>query len=202
MPQKISICALAGILGLAMSSALPAFAQDTVTASQPETPAQPERIDRVAGVPSSGGMMGRAPEGVRVVAPGALVFASFDRNADGKITVDEIAAGADAAFAAADKNGDGKITGFEQSDWATSIGNPTDVMANTMTFDIDLDRFVTKAEFLSGLKRIANQIQPSGDLMYADLLRPLTRPPGDQGGGSPSEGWKMTPRASGNRGGG
>ena len=200
MPQKISIFAAAGILALALSAAMPAFAQDTVTASQPETPPPPERIDRVAGVVSPGGV-GRAPEGVRVVAPGALVFASFDRNSDGKITVAEIAAGADATFAAADKNGDGKITGFEQSDWAASIGNPTDVMANTMTFDIDLDRFVTKAEFAAGLKRIANQIQPSGDLLYADLLRPLTRPTGDQGA-PPSAGWKVTPRASGNRGGG
>lgn len=200
MPHKISMCAVVGILGLAMSSALPAFAQDTIIASQPDTPAPPERIDRVAGVASPGGM-GRAPEGVRVVAPGALVFASFDRNSDGKITVAEISAGADGAFAAADKNGDGKITGFEQSDWAASIGNPTDVMANTMTFDIDLDRFVTKAEFVAGLKRIANQIQPSGDLVYADLLRPLTRPSGDEGG-APSAGWKMTPRVSGNRGGG
>ncbi len=181
---------------LAASAAFPALAQDTISAPQPPPPAQPDRIDRVAGVAAAGGV-GRVAEGVRVVAPGALVFASFDRNSDGKITLDEIAAGADAAFAAADKNRDGSITGFEQSDWAASIGNPTDVMANTMTFDIDLDRSVTKAEFLSGLKRIANQIQPSGDLMYADLLRPLTRPPSDQSSGSPSEGWAPRPPRGG-----
>ena len=186
---------------LAAAATFPAFAQDTVnTAPQPSLP-QPDRIDRVAGVAAPGGL-GRAPEGVRVVAPGALVFASFDRNSDGKITPAEIAAGADGAFAAADRNGDGQITGFEQTDWAASIGNANDVMANTMTFDIDLDRSVTKTEFLSGLKRIANQIQPSGDLLYADLLRPLTRSSGDQDGGRPSEGWKVTPRAGGSRGGG
>ena len=183
---------------LAASAAFPALAQDTITTAPP--PPQPDRIDRVAGVASPGGL-GRAPEGVKVVAPGALVFASFDRNSDGTITTVEIAAGADAAFVAADKNGDGAITGFEQSDWAASIGNPNDVMANTMTFDIDLDRSVTKAEFLLGLKRIANQIQPSGDLMYADLLRPLSRP--SNGESAPlSSGWSVTPRASGNRGGG
>lgn len=191
MPQPNAIWALAGLLGLA-AYALPASAQDTISAPPPPPLAQPDRVDRVAGISSSGGL-GRAPQGVRVVAPGALVFASFDRNSDGKITPAEIAAGADAAFAAADKNGDGQITGFEQADWAASIGNPSDVMANTMTFDIDLDRSVTKVEFLAGLKRIANQIQPSGDLMYADLLRPLSRPSGDGSSGSPSEGWAPRP---------
>ena len=48
-------------------------------------------------------------------------------------------------------------------------------MANAMTFDIDLDRSVTKAEFTAGLVRIAGQIQPNGDLTFADLLQPLSR---------------------------
>jgi len=48
-------------------------------------------------------------------------------------------------------------------------------MANAMTFDIDLDRSVTRAEFTAGLKRIAGQIQPNGDLTFADLLQPLSR---------------------------
>ncbi len=201
MPQKMPPLAIIAILGLAISGALPAFAQDTINAPQPQPQTTPDLIDRVAGLPSPGGL-GRAPEGVRVVAPGALVFASFDRNSDGKITTAEIAAGADAAFAAADKNHDGSITGFEQSDWAAAIGNPTDVMANAMTFDIDLDRSVTRAEFVSGLKRIAGQIQPNGDLMYADLLRPLTRPSNGDSAPPPSSGWSVTPRAGGNRDGG
>lgn len=197
MPHKLSICALAGMLGVAMFAALPAVAQDTIVAPQAEPQAAPERIDRVAGIPSPGGMA-RAPEGVKVAAPGALVFASFDRNSDGKVILAEIEAGSGAAFAVADKNGDGKITGFEQSDWAASIGSATDVMANTMTFDIDLDRAVTQSEFTAGLKRIANQIQPAGDLMFADLLRPLGRPNQDSGP-PPSAGWSVTPRAGGNR---
>lgn len=192
MPQKMTICALAA-LGLAAAAGLPAFAQDTITAPQPQAEATPDRIDRVAGVATPGAAVGRVPEGVKVVGPGALVFASFDRNSDGRITVEEIEAGAGLAFAAADKNGDGQISGFEQSDWAARIGSPTDVMANAMTFDIDLDRVVTKAEFTAGLKRIAAQIQPNGDLLYTDLLRPLTRPPAEQAGGSPTSGWGPRP---------
>lgn len=174
---------LAAILGLALASTLPASAQEV------------DRIDRVAGVPSPGGL-GRAPDGVRVVAPGALVFASFDRNGDGKITVAEIEAGAAVSFAAGDRNGDGVITGFEQTDWAAAMGNPNDLMANAMTFDIDLDRAVTKAEFTAGLKRIAGQIQPNGELTFVDLLQPLTRPSenADQG---PGFGFgRITPRGS------
>lgn len=173
MPKVKPNWGLAGILAtvLVTAAAMPAGAQEV------------DRIDRVAGVPSPGGM-GRAPEGVKVVAPGALVFASFDRNGDGKVTVAEIEAGAEISFAAADRNGDGVITGFEQTDWAAAMGSGHDVMSNAMTFDIDLDRAVTKAEFLAGLKRIAGQIQPNGDLTFADLLLPLTRPSeSDQGQG-------------------
>lgn len=142
--------------------AAPAFAQDVDT------------IDRISGQVSPGGAP-RAPDGVKVVAPGALVYARFDTDLDGKITVAEIDAGAAIAFAAADSDGDQQITGFEQTDWAARMGSRADLMANAMTFDIDLDRSVTRAEFTSGLKRIASQIQPSGDLTFTDLLQPLSR---------------------------
>lgn len=159
------------------------------------SPATAQDIDRITGVASPGGP-GRAPPGVKVVSPGALIFASFDRNGDGRISVAEIEAGAEVAFAAADRNGDGAVTGFEQSDWANAMGSGADEMANAMTFDIDLDRTVTRAEFTAGLKRIAAQIRSDGELTFADLLQPLTRlndgpPPG------PGIGFgTLTPRGS------
>lgn len=155
---------LPGIASLAMLGCLaaPALAQE------------PDQIDRITGLANPGGP-NRAPPGVKVVAPGALIFASFDRNGDGVITIAEIEAGADVAFAIADRNGDGVITGFEQSDWAAAMNSGQDEMANAMTFDIDLDRTVKKAEYVAGLKRIAAQIRADGDLTFADLLQPLTR---------------------------
>jgi hypothetical protein len=159
---------------LAVCSA-PAFAQDV------------DRIDRITGQVNPGGGH-RAPEGVKVVAPGALVFARFDTNLDGVITLAEIDAGAPLAFAAADRNGDGQITGFEQTDWAGAMGSSADVLANAMTFDIDLDRSVTKAEFTTGLKRIASQIRAEGDLTFADLLQPLSRL-NEQAQQGPGPGW-------------
>lgn len=155
---------LQGMASLAMLGCLaaPALAQE------------PDQIDRITGLANPAGP-GRAPPSVRVVAPGALIFAGFDRNGDGVISIAEIEAGAELAFTAADRNSDGVITGFEQSDWAAAMNSGQDEIANAMTFDIDLDRSVTKAEFASGLKRIASQIRADGDLTFADLLQPLTR---------------------------
>lgn len=147
-------------------------------------PDQVDQVDRIAGGPPRGGM--RSAEGVRLVSPGALLFASFDKNFDGKITREEIEAGAAGAFAAADKNRDGKISGFEQNDWAASVGSLHDVLSNPMTFDIDLDRSVTPAEFSAGLKRMADQMMPAGvnEITFAELVKPLTQP-GQQAQGGP-----------------
>jgi hypothetical protein len=164
-------------------------------------PALAQDIDRITGQASPGGGP-RAPDGVKVVAPGALVFARFDANLDGVITVAEIEAGAALAFTAADKNGDGQITGFEQTDWANAMGSTSDVLANAMTFDIDLDRAVKKTEFTSGLKRIASQIRADGDLTFADLLQPLSRL-NQQADEGPGIGWgTLTGRGSPPRDGG
>lgn len=156
---------------------LPPIQPPPVPTPQPEQAAEVDRIDRVSG--SAPGPAMRAPEGVKVVAPGALIYASFDRNFDGVVTLAEMDAGAALAFDVADKNHDGYITGFEQTDWATRMSSAGDVMANAMTFDIDLDRQVTRAEFIAGFKRLAGQINPSGELTFIDLVRPLSRP-GDQ----------------------
>lgn len=197
--KRAALGVVAGAL-LAWGAA-PAFAQvaDTVAPSSAQAPADPQppsqpppvqtppqpqeqavevdRIDRVSG--SAPGPMMRAPEGVKVVAPGALIYASFDRDFDGVVTRAEMDAGGALAFDVADKNRDGYITGFEQTDWASRMSAAGDVMANAMTFDIDLDRQVTRAEFIAGFKRLAEQINPSGELTFSDLVRPLSRP-GDQ----------------------
>ncbi|MDP3492243.1 MAG: hypothetical protein Q8R82_03955 [Hyphomonadaceae bacterium] len=169
--KGFSLAVVAGAFAV-LAGALPAVAQEQTV--------EVDRIDRVTGAPSPGGIF-RPPEGVKVVSPGALIYASFDRNFDGVISVEEIAAGAAAAFDVADKNRDGFVTGFEQTDWAARMSSGGDVMANAMTFDIDLDRQVTRGEFVAGFKRLAGQINPSGDLTFIDLVRSLNRP-GDQSG--------------------
>src|SRR5262245_2087955 len=114
-----------GFLGFAGLAAAPACAQatDTVPVAPPTESPTVDQVDRAANGlvrPGPGGPGGgfRTPEGVGVVSPGALLFASFDANHDGKVTMAEIEAGAAAAFTVADKNKDGAVTGFEQADWA------------------------------------------------------------------------------------
>jgi hypothetical protein len=188
--MKLAVQAV--FVGGALSlSALPAMAQQSSDPPQPGTivqqgdvneqfpeegkPDQVDQIDRVVGGQPRIGF--RAPEGVKLVSPGALVFASFDKNFDGKVTREEIEAGATGAFAAADRNKDGKVTGFEQSDWAASVGSQNDILGNAMTFDIDMDRSVTPAEFSSGLKRIAEQVMGAGrtEIVFTELVRPLNQ---------------------------
>lgn len=169
----------AGLLGALCAA--PAIAQDV------------DRIDRITGSTGPGGSF-RPPEGVKVVSPGALVFASFDSNFDGSITPDEITAGAQGAFKVADRSGDGLITGFEQTDWAAAMADATGVFANAMTFDIDLDRSVTLAEFTAGLKRIATQVAgEDGTVAFSDLVQPLNRSNEQASSGGP--GWgTLSPR--------
>ncbi|HVY90875.1 MAG TPA: hypothetical protein VG942_18555, partial [Hyphomonadaceae bacterium] len=58
-------------------------------------------------------------------------------------------------------------------------------------FDGNLDRSITKAEFVAGLKRIAAQLvsPPGGDLSYADLIKPLSAGSDDKGGGDSGAGF-------------
>ena len=186
---------LGGSLTLAAVAALPASAQEGPPQTQTTTPTPPvaapapatpgtivqqgdaeqvapiDEVDRVVSSTTRGpGFSAR--EGVRIVRPGALLFASFDRNFDGRITQAEIEAGASGAFAAADRNGDGAISGFEQNDWADQMGGGADILSNPMTFDVDLDRSVSKTEFAIGIKRMATQVS-TGDIAFSDLMKPL-----------------------------
>ena len=179
-----------GSLALAFG-ALHAAAQETAAPPQPGTivqqgdveeqfppdaePDQVDLVDRVAGGQPRLGL--RAPEGVKLVRQGALLFASFDRNFDGKVTREEVETGAAGAFAAADRNRDGKVTGFEQIDWAAAVGSQNDILSNAMTFDIDMDRIVTPAELSAGLMRIADQMMGVGgtEIAFSDLMRPLSQ---------------------------
>ena len=208
---------LAVFVGGSLSlTALPAAAQEPQTLPSPTAPtptpapttpgtivqngdveqvAPIDEVDRVVGGGPSRGPGFRASEGVRVVRPGALLFASFDQNFDGKITPAEIDAGAAGAFTAADRNGDGVMSGFEQNDWAAHMGGGADILSNPMTFDVDLDRSVSKAEFVIGIKRMASQISTS-EIAFSDLMKQLNSQ--EQQRADRGEGGNVAPR-SGNR---
>lgn len=191
-------------LGLGLGFAAPASAQDAPVPPAQEAPSDSlasspassdvivgrgdseqapviDQVDRVAAQPTEGQRIPFARaggDGVRAVRPGALLFASFDSNFDGRITRPEFDAGAAGSFKAADANGDGTIAGFEQNDWAAAVGTANDVLSNPMAFDSDLDRNVTQAEFVAGLRRIADALADpaTGDIMFSQLVQPLRQP--------------------------
>lgn len=153
---------------------------DVIVPNQPPEALPPaDTVDRVPGSSAQQGprqpfAMSRA-EGVRIVKPGALLFASYDTDKNGRITREEIEAGALASFKAADKNGDGVMAGFEQNEWAASLGSTNDVLANPMTFDSDLDRSSRLPEFLDGIRKLAQAVADpvTGEISFASLIQPL-----------------------------
>ena len=170
------LAALACAAGVA-----PAGLAQTVETARPEPVEANDRIDRIPGVAGvKTADLGRS-EGVRLVRPGALLFASFDRNADARITRQEVADGATASFTLADKNGDGVVSGFEQSDWSLRVGAQDDVLSNPMLFDVDLDRSVTPAEFAAGLQRLADAMADAETktIPFDRLVQALS-PPGQE----------------------
>jgi hypothetical protein len=175
---------------LALVGAAPALAQvvapsNGTTASAPPAGAPVGHIDPTTPLLSR---MGRAPDDVKRVTPAALLLASFDRNFDGKVSRAEITAAAPSVFAAADSNKDGRITGFEQLDWAASVGSKGEIIANATMFDANLDKSVTPEEFARGLLRLADEVMgPSTqEIAFTDLMKPLTMPEPDQAAASPS----------------
>jgi len=110
--------------------------------------------------------------GVRVVRPGALLFASFDADGSLTISVDEIRSSAQKAFDRADANANGTLTIFEQQDWAKEIGASDGQLANAVSFDSNIDRQVTFEEFAAGIERIAQPyIDPEiGEIPYSNLI--------------------------------
>ena len=109
---------------------------------------------------------------VLLIFTGALVFASFDTDSSLVLTDTEISEGSVRAFKTADKNGDGKMSIFEQQDWAAAVGAHDGPLANSMTFDANLDRQVSPTEFTEGLMRISRAyIDPgNGELPLSNLL--------------------------------
>lgn len=155
---------------LVLFGTAPALAQVVTTGRGPETV---ETVERVAPPEAAAPPDLRNRDDVRVVRPGAMVFASYDANGDGGVSDAEITQGAGRSFISADRDADGVLSGLEQGDWATRVGAGPDVLSNPMLFDADLDRQVTKAEFVAGMQRLANQQKRPGasDIQLRDTIR-------------------------------
>lgn len=167
-------------LGAALFAAVAptAAAQDTVSTHSEVEAQQNTEVEHVGQLGGQGNPRGPRQD-MKLVRPGALLFASFDENKDGIVIASEIETGAAKAFDFADTDADGFLGGFEQGAWATAVGGAHGVLSNTMLFDADLDRSVTKTEFIAGIVRLAEtyQLTTDGNVHFGDLIRsPGNRP--------------------------
>lgn len=154
-----------GCLILTLALANPAFARE-------ENDLQGDDIVRLPGQPS-GGEAQRPPglpeKGEKLV-PGGVLLLSFDRNADGDISPQELSEGVAAAFIAADVNADGQLTALEQQAWASSLPLRDDTLANPVRFDPNLDRIVTLEEFSAVIFQLAAGYQDPEGMIAAQAL--------------------------------
>ena len=133
-------------------------------------------VDDLVRLPGMGNLNPDAPHGRHAanrLVPGGGLIVSFDANDDGKVTRDELYEGADTAFIQADTNKDGTLSALEQQDWARGLPTRDDTLANPVRFDPNLDRVVTRAEFVAVIAQLAAAYaEADGSVMIASLAAP------------------------------
>lgn len=133
-------------------------------------------LDDLVRLPGMGNLNSDAPHGRHAanrLVPGGGLIVSFDANDDGKVTREELYEGADAAFILADTNKDGTLSALEQQDWARGLPTRDDTLANPVRFDPNLDRVVTRAEFVAVIAQLAAAYaEPDGSVRIANLAAP------------------------------
>ena len=136
----------------------------------------PAADDELVLLPGQGHLNPKAPHGRHAanrLVPGGGLIMSFDTNDDGEVTREELRIGADAAFILADANKDGTLSALEQQDWARGLPTRDDTLANPVRFDPNLDRVVTRAEFVAVIAQLAAAYaEADGSVMIASLAAP------------------------------
>ncbi|MEM5516763.1 EF-hand domain-containing protein [Henriciella sp. AS95] len=131
--------------------------------------------DVVVRLPGSGEVKDEARATLKAdrLKPGGGLLASFDANANGRISAEELETGVKSAFIAADANRDGELTALEQQAWAQDLPTRDDSLANPVRFDPNLDRRVSFAEFRNVILNLASDYsEDNAELKLASLKAP------------------------------
>lgn len=112
------------------------------------------------------------------VGAAAMLFASFDTNADYSINEVEFAAGLMKAFKAADKNNSNTLSLFELEDWREAALGSLDAAPGNLAFDKDYDQRITQAEFDHALRFVFNAGDKNDDnvLAFSELVKVFEMP--------------------------
>lgn len=131
---------------------------------------------------SGGGARQRADEPIRaLMSADALMFVSFDTDANLVITAAEIEAGIVREFTRADANNDGSISPIEFQSWGNSVLGGGQIGPYRLDFDRNVDNTITREEFETEIRgRVADYDQDeNGELTRSEFVRLVgqARPP-------------------------
>lgn len=112
------------------------------------------------------------------VRAGAMLFASFDKNADYIIDSFEFKAGQTQAFAKADKDNSKSLSLFELEDWREAALGSLDAAPGNLAFDKDYDQRITPSEFNHALDFIfkSGDKNEDGALAFTELVKVFEMP--------------------------
>lgn len=142
-------------------------------------PALAEQEDDLVRLPGQGEVKKEriAEVGAERLAPGGGLMASFDADANGRVSLEELEIGIREAFVAADLNSDGELTPLEQQDWAISLPTRDESLLNPARFDPNLDFLVSAEEFSEVIHAMAAGYseEDSDEVVLASLKREPTQ---------------------------
>jgi len=112
------------------------------------------------------------------VGAGAMLFASFDTNADYNINQAEFAVGKTQSFKAADTDNSKSLSLFELEDWREAALGSLDAAPGNLAFDKDYDQRITRAEFDHALGYVfkAGDKNEDGTLAFSELVKVFEMP--------------------------
>jgi len=162
---------------LCLGALAPMLAATALAQSSETQPVSVE--DEIVRLPGQGELKPEAAKTIvgadRLISGGGLIL-SFDADADGRVTPDELETGVAIAFETADRNDDGRITPLEQMAWADGLPTRDTSLANPARFDPNLDRVVREAEFTDVVVSFASGLadETTGDIHVERLTSNIT----------------------------
>ena len=110
---------------------------------------------------------------ISVVRPAGLLFASFDRNTDYQISLEEFNVGAQAAYKSANGDGSQTLSLIEVQNWRLAVLGSLDALPGNGSFDSNYDNRVTQDEFLEALRFEYDRADSDEDgiVSFSDLLQ-------------------------------
>lgn len=112
------------------------------------------------------------------IGAGGMLFASFDKDSDYRVTQTEFTSGLSTAFKAADKDLSKTLSLFELEDWRKAALGSLDAAPGNLAFDKDYDQRVTRSEFDHALGFVfkAGDKDNDGILEFSELVKVFEMP--------------------------